>query len=123
MQSNPEFQAEKLDNQNAATVRLESLVKAAQDGNLDAFGNIVELFQKRAYALGYSRLGDFHQAQDAAQEALESQRCWRLSPNEHSLRFNPNQSENTSSLRLCSSPTDRDSSTSLGMTWREWRSL
>jgi RNA polymerase sigma factor (sigma-70 family) len=49
---------------------LTSLVIRAQGGDLDAYGIIVRQFQDMAYGYGYSVLGDFHLAQDAAQEAF-----------------------------------------------------
>ena len=49
---------------------LKALVKAAQTGDLDAFGKLVQRFQDMAYGYGLSLLGDFHLAQDAAQEAF-----------------------------------------------------
>jgi RNA polymerase sigma factor (sigma-70 family) len=47
-----------------------SLVAAAQAGDLDAFGRIVERFQRMAHAVAYAMLGDAHLAEDAAQEAF-----------------------------------------------------
>ena len=49
---------------------LTSLVVRAQGGDLDAYGAIVRRFQDMAYGYGYSMLGDFHLAEDAAQEAF-----------------------------------------------------
>ncbi|MFQ6077791.1 MAG: RNA polymerase sigma factor [Thermodesulfobacteriota bacterium] len=49
---------------------LKSLVIRAQAGDLDAYGEIVRRFQDMAYGYGYSILGDFHLAEDAAQEAF-----------------------------------------------------
>jgi len=49
---------------------LNTLVVQAQTGDLDAYGTIVRRFQDMAYGYGYSILGDFHLAQDAAQEAF-----------------------------------------------------
>ncbi len=49
---------------------LKSLVQRAATGNLDAFGELVRRFQDMAYGYAYSLLGDFHWAQDAAQEAF-----------------------------------------------------
>lgn len=46
------------------------LVLDAQKGDLDAFGGLVEAFQDMAYAAAVAWLGDFHLAQDAAQEAF-----------------------------------------------------
>ncbi len=49
---------------------LEPLVSRARDGNVDAFSVIVHRFQDMAVGYGYSLLHDFHQAEDAAQEAF-----------------------------------------------------
>ena len=49
---------------------LETLLARAQDGDLEAYGEIVHRFQDMA--VGYARaiLGDFHLAEDVAQEAF-----------------------------------------------------
>lgn len=44
-------------------------IEQAQGGNLTAFGEIVREFQNMAYGCAYAVLGDFHLAEDAAQEA------------------------------------------------------
>jgi RNA polymerase sigma factor (sigma-70 family) len=49
---------------------LTALVIAAQAGDLDAFGQVVERFQRMAYAIAYTMLGDAHLAEDVAQEAF-----------------------------------------------------
>ncbi|MCE5323598.1 sigma-70 family RNA polymerase sigma factor [bacterium] len=49
---------------------LKSLVDRARNGDLDAFGIIVGRFQDMALAYAYSVMGDFHLAEDAAQEAF-----------------------------------------------------
>src|SRR5690349_1633779 len=49
---------------------LTALVIAAQAGDLDAFGQVVERFQRMAYAVAYTMLGDAHLAEDVAQEAF-----------------------------------------------------
>jgi DNA-directed RNA polymerase specialized sigma24 family protein len=53
---------------------IESLVRratgAAPTERLAAFGELVERFQDMAYGCAYSILGDFHLAEDAAQEAF-----------------------------------------------------
>src|SRR6476646_4925923 len=49
---------------------LTALVIAAQAGDLDAFGQVVERFQRMAYAIAYTMLGDTHLAEDVAQEAF-----------------------------------------------------
>jgi len=49
---------------------LKSLVVRAQQGDLAAFGQIVRRFQDMAYGFAYSILGDFHLAEDVAQEAF-----------------------------------------------------
>src|SRR5215468_8779236 len=48
---------------------LPSLVRAAQDGDKDAFGQVVRRFQDMAYASAYATVGDACLAQDIAQEA------------------------------------------------------
>ena len=49
---------------------LATIVARAQKGDVDAFTTIVRRFQDMAVGYGYSILGDFHLAQDAAQEAF-----------------------------------------------------
>src|SRR4029453_3360663 len=49
---------------------LPSLVRAAQDGDKDAFGQVVRQFQDMAYASAYATVGDGCLAQDIAQEAF-----------------------------------------------------
>jgi len=49
---------------------LTSLIIRAQSGNLDAFGIIVQRVQDMAVGYAHSILGDFHLAEDAAQEAF-----------------------------------------------------
>ncbi|MBI1930244.1 transcription termination factor Rho [Candidatus Poribacteria bacterium] len=49
---------------------LKSLILRAQGGDVDAFGTIVQRFQDMAVGYAYSILGDFHLAEDAAQEAF-----------------------------------------------------
>lgn len=49
---------------------IESLVRAAQAGDLDAFANIVREFQDMGYGCAYAVLGDFHLAEDVTQEAF-----------------------------------------------------
>ena len=49
---------------------LDLLIIRAQAGDLDAFGMLVQRFQDMAVGYAYSILGDFHLAQDAAQEAF-----------------------------------------------------
>lgn len=46
------------------------LVESARGGDLDAFGQIVGRFQDMAYGCAYAVVGDFHMAQDVAQEAF-----------------------------------------------------
>jgi RNA polymerase sigma factor (sigma-70 family) len=46
------------------------LVAAAQRGDLEAFGRVVERFQRMAHAVAYAMLGDAQLAEDAAQEAF-----------------------------------------------------
>ncbi|MHC4716789.1 MAG: RNA polymerase sigma factor, partial [Planctomycetota bacterium] len=46
------------------------LVRAAQAGDEEAFGQLVRRFQDMAYGAAYARLGSHHLAEDAAQEAF-----------------------------------------------------
>jgi RNA polymerase sigma factor (sigma-70 family) len=50
--------------------QLHALVIAAQNGDLDAFGTIVQRFQGMAYASAYAMVDDAHLAEDVAQEAF-----------------------------------------------------
>ena len=54
---------------------LKSLIKKAQDSDLEAFGRIVMRFQDMAVGYAYSILGNFHLAEDAAQEAFIEAYC------------------------------------------------
>ncbi|HJZ50357.1 MAG TPA: sigma-70 family RNA polymerase sigma factor [Roseiflexaceae bacterium] len=49
---------------------LAGLVTAAQAGDLDAFGQVVERFKNMAYAVAYTMLRDVHLAEEVAQEAF-----------------------------------------------------
>ncbi|MEZ4866436.1 MAG: sigma factor [Caldilineaceae bacterium] len=49
---------------------LSTLVRAAQQGDKDAYNQVVLRFQDMAYATAYAMIGDAGLAQDAAQEAL-----------------------------------------------------
>ncbi|UCC39329.1 MAG: RNA polymerase sigma factor [Candidatus Aminicenantes bacterium] len=49
---------------------LENLIRKAQKGDLSAFDAIVQRFRDMAVGYAYSVLGDFHLAEDAAQEAF-----------------------------------------------------
>src|SRR5215212_6269220 len=63
-------------NGSAMEPTLTSLIRGAQRGDLDAFGEVVVRFQDLAYAVAYSIVGDAHLAQDAAQEAfIEAYLC------------------------------------------------
>jgi RNA polymerase sigma-70 factor, ECF subfamily len=46
------------------------LVKSAQAGDRSAFAKLVRRYERAAIVTAYSVLGDFHRAQDAAQEAF-----------------------------------------------------
>src|SRR5262249_35695801 len=50
--------------------KLPALIRAAQDGDKDAFGQVVRRFQDMAYASAYATVGDACLAQDIAQEAF-----------------------------------------------------
>ena len=49
---------------------MEKLIKMARDGDIDAFDVIIRRFRDMAVGYAYSILGDFHLAEDAAQEAF-----------------------------------------------------
>lgn len=49
---------------------INELIKKSVGGDTEAFGQIVERYQDMAVGYAYSILGDFHYAQDAAQEAF-----------------------------------------------------
>lgn len=49
---------------------LHTLVSRSRSGDLGSFEEIVRRFQDMAYGYSYSILGDFHSAEDAAQEAF-----------------------------------------------------
>ena len=49
---------------------LETLLEEAQHADLEAYGEIVRRFQDMAVGYAYAVLGDFHAAEDAAQEAF-----------------------------------------------------
>lgn len=49
---------------------LDSLIHQSQRGNLEAYGTLVQRYQDMAVAVAYGYLGDFHLAEDAAQEAF-----------------------------------------------------
>ena len=51
-------------------IRLTQTIRQAQSGNAESFGQIVSHFQGMAVTYAYSILGDYHLAQDAAQEAF-----------------------------------------------------
>jgi RNA polymerase sigma factor (sigma-70 family) len=48
---------------------LELVIRAA-NGNADAFGQLISKYSNTVYAVAYSRLGDFHYAEDVAQEVF-----------------------------------------------------
>ena len=50
--------------------RVSRLVSSAQAGDERAFAELVRLYQDRVVAYATALLGDYHLAQDAAQEAL-----------------------------------------------------
>jgi DNA-directed RNA polymerase specialized sigma24 family protein len=55
---------------------LTELIAAAQHGDGEAYGRIVERFQDMAYYTAYRYLGEQQPAQDAAQDAfIEAYRC------------------------------------------------
>ncbi|MFC1712566.1 sigma-70 family RNA polymerase sigma factor [Candidatus Poribacteria bacterium] len=46
------------------------IIQQCLDGDAAAFGFLVEKYRKPVYALAYSRIGDFHDAQDITQEVF-----------------------------------------------------
>ena len=50
--------------------KLTTVIVHAQAGDLGAYGTIVRRFQDMAVGYAYAVLGDFHLAEDAAQEAF-----------------------------------------------------
>ncbi|UCD52480.1 MAG: RNA polymerase sigma factor, partial [Phycisphaerales bacterium] len=54
---------------------LESWVSAAQAGDGQAYARIVKAFQDMAFGYAYALLGDFHRAEDVAQEAFVEAYC------------------------------------------------
>jgi hypothetical protein len=48
---------------------LSELVEAAQAGDSEAYGALIQRFQQMAYATAYTYLGDHHLAEDLVQEA------------------------------------------------------
>jgi len=50
--------------------KLESLLRRTLEGDRDAFGEVIGRFQDMAFGCAYAILGDFHLAEDAAQEAF-----------------------------------------------------
>jgi DNA-directed RNA polymerase specialized sigma24 family protein len=49
---------------------IKSLIEAAGSGDIEAYASIVQRFADMAYGYAYAILGDFHLAEDAAQEAF-----------------------------------------------------
>lgn len=49
---------------------IKALVSMACDGDMDAFSALMDRFQDMAIGYAWSLLGDYHLAQDAAQEAF-----------------------------------------------------
>lgn len=49
---------------------LTSLIDRVQNGEIDAFTPIVEKFKDMVVGYAYAILGDFHKAEDAAQDAF-----------------------------------------------------
>ena len=50
-------------------------VKKTQAGDITAFGELVKMFQDAVYGVAYAMVGNFHDAQDIAQEAFIQ--AWR----------------------------------------------
>ena len=50
--------------------QLASILVRVRTGDLDAYGEVVRRFQDMAFGYAFSLVGDFHLAEDAAQEAF-----------------------------------------------------
>jgi RNA polymerase sigma factor (sigma-70 family) len=64
------WQSGVLDERGGGVDELSTLVERSRGGDLEAYGEIVRRFQDMACGYAYALLGDFHLAQDAAQEAF-----------------------------------------------------
>jgi RNA polymerase sigma-70 factor (ECF subfamily) len=53
----------------------EELVEAVRQGDREAFGPLVERYQRRMVAAAYHLVGNFHEAQDLAQESFVEAYC------------------------------------------------
>src|SRR5690349_15581083 len=49
---------------------MEDLIRDAQKGDRRAFERLLQRFQDRAFAVALAQLGNYHQAEDAVQEAF-----------------------------------------------------
>ena len=49
---------------------LKSLLERTRDGDAEAFGEVIKRFQDMAFGYAYANVGDFHDAEDAVQEAF-----------------------------------------------------
>ncbi len=71
------------------------LLRRAQAGDREAFGEIVRRYQDAVFNLCYRMLGDYHEAEDAAQETFL--RAYR-----HLRRYDPNRRFSTWVLSIAS---------------------
>jgi RNA polymerase sigma-70 factor (ECF subfamily) len=71
------------------------LLERARDGDLDAFGELVRLFERPVFNLAYRMLGNAAEAEDAAQEAF-------LRAYTHLDRYDPERSFKTWLLSITS---------------------
>lgn len=72
-----------------------ALLRRAQAGDREAFGEIVRRYQDSVFNLCYRMLGDYHEAEDAAQETFL--RAYR-----HLRRYDPNRRFSTWVLSIAS---------------------
>ncbi len=59
-----------MDEQTDEKLEMIALVRAAQTGDRDAFGQLVERFERTVLALGLRMLGDYAEAQELCQEVF-----------------------------------------------------
>lgn len=79
----------------SAEVNEQEIIQRAIDGDLDAFGEVVHLYERPVFNLAYRMLGERTEAEDAAQEAF-------LRAYSNLRRYDPNRSFKTWILSITS---------------------